>query len=157
MAGIAKQIIGSFEDLGKQVGSEVVKAPAEIAGKALESLGTSKKGQTGKIPSPVASGETAKQSTPLDELDQTKDKKTREAIAHTALEYLAGKSQKQKEPSVWEKIQMEETQKKEQAAKQAAQAATTAPVFTPSKPKRGNLYGIAQKASSEKSRNVRQD
>ncbi len=93
----------------------------------------------------------------MDELDQTKDKKTREAIAHTALEYLAGKSQKQKEPSVWEKIQMEETQKKEQAAKQAAQAATTAPVFTPSKPKRGNLYGIAQKASSEKSRNVRQD
>ncbi len=56
MAGIAKQIIGSFEDLGKQGGSEVGKAPAEIAGKALESLGTSKKGQTGKIPSPMASG-----------------------------------------------------------------------------------------------------
>ena len=156
MAGMAKQIIGSFEDLGKQVGSEVVKAPTEIAGKALESLGgKSQKGQQAQVQSPAAS-ETAKQSTPLDELDKAKDQKTREAIAHNALQYLAGK-QKQKEPSVWERMQKEEGEKKEQAAKQAAQASATAPVSTPSKPKRGNLYGISQKASSEKSRNARSD
>ncbi len=158
MVGVAKQIIGSFEDLGKQVGGEVVKAPAEIAGKALESLGAkSQKTQGAQAPSPVASGEAGKKSTPLDELDQTKDKKTREAIAHAALEYLAGKSKKQKEPSVWERMQEEEQKKKEQAAKQVAQAAAVAPVFTPSKPKRGNLYGIAQKASIEKKTQVRQD
>ncbi len=158
MAGIPRQIIGSFEELGKQVGSEVMKAPADLAGKALESLGgKSQKGQGVQTSTPAVSGEAVKQSTPLDELDKAKDQRTREAIAHTALQYLAGKSQKQKEPSVWERMQEEERKKKEQAAKQAAQAAATAPIATPSKPKRGNLYGISQKASSEKSRNVRQD
>ncbi len=158
MAGVAKQIIGSFEDLGKQVGSEVIKAPADIAGKALESLGTSsgKKQQGQQIPLEKSTETGDVKPTPLDQLDQTKDQKTRQAIAHAALQYLAEKKQ-QKAPSVWEKIQKEEGQKKEQAQKQAAQAAFTAPVSTPSKPKRGNLYGIKQKASLEKSRNVRQD
>ena len=39
--GIASQIIGSFEDIGEKVVSEVAKVPADIAGKALESLGAS--------------------------------------------------------------------------------------------------------------------
>ena len=156
MVGVAKQIIGSFEDLGKQVGSEVVKAPAEIAGKALESLGTTKstKQQSAVIGTDEAGKGKPEVSGPLSEFNRAKDEKTKQAIARAALEQFAGKP-KSPEPSVREKSQMAEEQKKEQAAKQVTQAAAVAPVFTPSKPKRGNLYGIAQKASSEKSRNAR--
>lgn len=157
MAGVAKQIIGSFEDLGKQVGSEVIKAPGEIAGKALESLGTSGKSQKGQQSTslPQMPAEAGGKPTPLDELGKAKDAKTKQAIAHAALEYLAAKPKH--EPSVWEKTQKEEKEKKEQAQKQAAAAAMNAPISTPSKPRRGNLYGIKEKASLERKTQVRQD
>ncbi|MBI2404843.1 hypothetical protein HYV22_01535 [Candidatus Gottesmanbacteria bacterium] len=145
---VGRQIVEELGELAGHVGSEVVKAPKEIAGKALESLGSkSGKKQQSQSTTSGKPSETESKLTPLDQLDQKK--------ARAALEYLAGN--KKREPSVWERIQMEEQQKKEQAAKQAAQAATIAPVFTPSKPRRGNLYGISPKASMEKSRNVRQD
>lgn len=40
MANVAKQIIGSFEDIGKDVVREAGKVPGDLVGKALESLGT---------------------------------------------------------------------------------------------------------------------
>lgn len=144
--GAPGQIIGELGELGKQIGSEVIKAPKEIAGQTLESLGgTSGKKQQSQT---ISGKQSESKPTPLDQLDQKK--------ARAALEYLAGKPKK-REPSVWERIQKEEEHKKEQVAKQAAQVATTAPVFTPSKPKRGNLYGVSSKASLEKKTQVRQD
>lgn len=131
--GVTQQIIGSFEDIGEKVVKEVVKAPKDIAGKALESLGTSSGKQQGST------------------LPQTK------ATARAALEQFAGYSSKSKEPSVRERIEMEDRQKKEMEAKKAeAVKKAQLPVMT-QKPRQGNLYGIGIKQSIEKNRNVRQD
>ncbi len=157
MANLPKQIIGSFEDIGKQIGSEVVKAPAEIAGKALESLGASTSGPK-KMP-PVSSpqaGEQKSAPTPLDEFTQAKDAKTKEAIAHRALAYLAGKG-KQPEPSVRERLEKEEMEKRKLEEKKAKESEMAPLPKQTGKRKRGDLYGVSGKASMEKSRNVRQD
>jgi hypothetical protein len=145
MAGVAKQIIGSFEDIGKDIARETVHVPADIAGKALESLGTgSQKGQQGN-PVHQVKAETA----------QPPEKKLppREWLAE-----LAGKGNIQKEPTVVERLEKEKQERNEIESKQAAVAQKMAPIVTgSSKPKRGNLYGIKQKSSSEMSKNVRQD
>jgi hypothetical protein len=138
MAGVAKQIIGSFEDIGKDVVREAIKVPKDIAGKALESLGTStQKSQIPKTP----------QSPPIPQ------QSPRRWLAE-----LAGSANKQKEPTVQERHVQEDREKNEKETKQAVTAQKMAPIITgSSKPKRGNLYGIKQKASSEMSKNVRQD
>lgn len=130
-------ILGSFTDelgdLGKQIVRETVKVPKDIAGKALESLGTS----GGQKPQ-------QKTSTPTD--------------ARAALAELAGIKPKQKEPTVWEKAQQEAEQKKELAMQQQKQSNTQQLVPISSKRKRGDLYGMkAKKAGSEVGKNVRQD
>lgn len=167
--GVTRQIIGSFEDIGKDIAHEIAKVPKDIAGKALESLGASsgKKTQSGStLPGKgdkgieqvsVGSG-SAKSNTPLDQFGETKDAQVKQAIARAALSQLAGRPQQKKEPSVWEKLQQEEAQKKEMAQKQAAAASmSTLPVMT-SKRKRGDLYGRKAKQSpTEISKNVRQD
>jgi hypothetical protein len=145
MAGVAKQIIGSFEDIGKDIIREAAKVPTDIAGKALESLGTSsQKGQKGN-PSPQGKVEEPKQP--------EKALPPREWLAE-----LAGSGKKQKEPTVQERLEKEKQDKNEKETKQAGVAQKMAPMATgSSKPKRGNLYGIKQKSSSEMSKNVRQD
>lgn len=135
MAGVAKQIIGSFEDIGKDVAREAAKVPTDIAGKALESLGTSTQ-------KPQKSPNTPRtQSSP-----------------RAWLAELAGKTKPQKEPTVQERLEKERQEKNEKETKQAAVAQKMAPLpYMSQKPKPGNLYGIPQKSSSEKSKNVRQD
>ncbi len=159
MANLPRQIIGSFEDLGKQIGSEVVKAPAEIAGKALESLGATSKGLKGQTttspmkPSELSNGK----PTPLDEFTTAKDAKTKEATAHRALEYLASRGKKT-EPTVRERLDREAAEKNKKEEKKLAAAAAFQPLVSPKgKRRRGDLYGISGKASWEKSRNVRPD
>ena len=143
MAGVAKQIIGSFEDIGKDIVHEVAKVPTDIAGKALESLGTtSQKGQKANTVLPAKPAETK---------EPEKPRPPREWLAE-----LAGTANKQKEPTVQERIEREDAEKKEAAKKQQAQQMTPMPTVS-SKPKRGNLYGIKQKSSSEMTKNVRQD
>ncbi len=157
----AGSIIGGFTDelgeLGKHVVKEVVKAPKDIAGKALESLGASSspKGQQGVAQSVTTKPEGA---SAVSQLDQTKDQQFKKTIARAALSEIAGVKQKQKEPTVWEKIQAETEQKKQTAKQQQQQASSQAlPVMT-SKRKRGDLYGMkAKKAGSEVGKNVRQD
>jgi len=141
MSGVAKQIIGSFEDIGKDIVRETVKVPTEIAGKALESLGTStQKFQT--TPKPQKPAEEGRKPVP-----------PREWLAE-----LAGKNKKQPEPTVQERLEKENQERYEKEKKLAAVAQTMAPVSSgSSKPKRGNLYGIKQKSSSEMSKNARQD
>lgn len=130
-------ILGAFTDelgdLGKNIVREAVSVPKDIAGKALESLGAS----TG----------------------QKSQKQTVAATdARETLAQLAGGKPKQKEPSVWEKIQAEAEQKKELGKHQQQQAAAqTLPVVKSKRP-RGDLYGLkAKKAGSEVGKNVRQD
>ena len=158
MAGVVKQIIGSFEDIGKDVARETIDVPKDIAGKALESLGTSSSKVQQGSPVIPAKGSEKKPEGALGELTQTKDQKVRQAIARDALSQIAGVGKQQKEPTVQERLAKEEKEKREKEAKQlntAKKMAPLAPVST--KAKRGNLYGVKQKASSEMSKNVRQD
>ena len=161
MPNIPGQIISELGEIGKQVGREVAKVPKDIAGQALESLGSSsgkKQGQQAQTTPQKPTGEAPAPQGPWQSIDAEKDKKTKEAIARAALEDLTRPKQQQKEPSVWEKIQMEEQKKKEMAAKQAASQQATAIPMSKSKRPRGDLYGIkAKKAGSEVGKNVRQD
>ena len=142
MAGIAKQIIGSFENIGKDIAHEVAQVPKDIGGKALESLGTSsQKSQKPAGQSPLGGAPKPEQ----------KSVPPREWLAE-----LAGKNKKQQEPTVQERLEREEQEKKEAAKKQQAFQMAPLPAGS-SKAKRGNLYGIKQKSSSEMSKNVRQD
>lgn len=158
MKSIPSQIIGSFEDIGKDIIKQTVQVPKDIVGKALESIGTSssKQGQQGAVNSGNPKDSRNLESGALGQLEQTKDEKAKKAIARSALEQLAGKS-KPKEPSVWEKIQQEVEQKKQQQ-QQAKQQSSQQLQQTKGKRPRGDLYGMkAKKASAEMSRNVRQD
>ncbi len=137
MANIAKQIIGSFEDIGKDIARETVSLPGEILGMG--------KPKSQKTPNPLNS-----QTAPTPE---QKPVPPREWLAE-----LAGKGKKQKEPTVQEIHEKEKQEKNEKEARTAAVAQKMAPIQTGgSKPKRGNLYGMKQKTSSEMSKNVRQD
>lgn len=144
MKGVAKQIIGSFEDIGKGVARETAKVPADVFGKTLESLGqSSQKSQQGN-PAPQVKPETA--------VPPEKPVPPRQW-----LEELAGKN-KNREPTVQERLEKQKQEKNEKESKLAVAAQKMAPIVTgSSKPKRGNLYGIKQKSSSEMSKNVRQD
>ncbi|MBI3577201.1 hypothetical protein HY086_04145 [Candidatus Gottesmanbacteria bacterium] len=154
---IPSQIIGSFEDIGKDVLKQTAQVPKDIVGKAIESIGTAGSKKQGQ---PLANARDqqagkAKEGA-LGELDSAKDEQVKKAIARSALEQLAGKP-KQKEPSVWEKIQMEIEQKKQQQQQQKQASAQALPAGKGKRP-RGDLYGLkAKKASAEMSRNVRQD
>ncbi len=157
MAGVAKQIIGSFEDIGKDIASEVVSVPKDIAGKALESLGTASttKGQQGNtLLAGSADASKPKEEGALGKLNETTDPKIKQAIARAALAQLAGTPTKEK--SVHER-QIEEEQKKKEQKEIDTKAARMQLQPMSTKQKTGNLYGIAQKASSEKSKNARQD
>ena len=145
---IIGQITEEFEKLGEKVVKETVKAPKDIAGKALESLGTSggQKGQT-----------QTQSSGPLSTFEKTNDQAVKKAIARAALEELSGRKPEAKEPSVRERLELEDKQKKEMEAKKAeAVKKAELPVMT-QKPRKGNLYAIDTKRSIEKTRNARQD
>lgn len=144
-------IIGAMTEelgeLGKQIVSEVVQAPKDIVGTALESVGLGggkkQKSQT-------------KPTQPQDEGEQAHQLDLKKAIARQALAELAS-GKKQKEPGVWERIQKEEEQKKEQKKLQADANKKASLPQTSSKRKRGDLYGMKAKKSSAENKNVRQD
>lgn len=155
--GVTRQIIGSFEEIGKDVVKQTASVPKDIAGKALESLGGSSQTQKGQT-SPVSQvSETQKsEPNPLDKMDQAKDLKTKQAIARAALEYLAKKIPKV--PGVRERLEAEEQKKQEAGKREQAEIEKMKLKEPTTAPKRGNLWGITkQKAGSETSRNVRQD
>lgn len=150
-------MIGSFEDIGRDVAHEVIKAPTDIGEKVLESLtgGSSTKGQHQTIPN----GEAAKgqkSDGALGAMEETKDVKVKKAIARAALEQLAGHTE-QKPMSVFEEKQKEEQEKKQFEKEQAKKATFAEVPKVASKKRRGDLYGIKGKSSTEMSKNVRQD
>lgn len=144
MKGTGKQIIGSFEDIGKDVAREAGKVPGDLIGAALESLGTPK-------------------SNPKQQQQQNQQSKQpatdeRPKVPRQWLEELAGKSKPQKEPTVQERLERQKQEDKRKDAEKAKTAAQMAPIVTgSSKPRRGNLYGIAQKRTAVENKNARQD
>jgi hypothetical protein len=146
-------ITDEFEQVGKQVVSEVVKIPKDITGTALESLGLSsgKKKQNQKMQTNTTEPKTQEEANKIQQDEQTK-----KIIARKALEEIAGIKPKQKEQTVWEKIQEEEQQKKEAKKQKQAQAAQA---LKPAKAKRarGDLYGMKAKKTGMENKNVRQD
>ena len=150
-------IIGSFEDIGKDVVHEVAKAPTDIAGKILESLtgGSSVKGQK-QVQSDVEDVGIKKSDGALGAMEQTDDKNVKKSIARAALEQLAGHKE-QKPSSVFEAKQKEEQQKKQAEQEEAKKMAFAEMPKMSSKKRRGDLYGIKGKSSTEMSKNVRQD
>jgi len=152
---IIGQITEELGDLGKKVVTETAKVPGDVAGVALESLtrtsGTTRQG------SQTAGGKPAGE-TPFDAFAKAKDEESKRRIARAALEYLAGVCSKPKKLSVWEEVQMEVEEKRQQKIQQQVQAAKRVLPETGSKRPRGDLYGIRSKrAAAETGRNVRQD
>lgn len=150
--GVPGQIISELGELGKKVGGEVVKIPKDIAGKALESMGTAS-GKAGTT-TPKASPGEAKSDSMWDRIGLEKDKKIKRAIARKALEDLINKQPQRREPSIWERLQMEQEQKKQ--AQQQAGAGSPLPMPASKRP-RGDLYGAKAKKTATENKNVRQD
>jgi hypothetical protein len=152
-------ILGSFEDIGENIVSQLKQIPKDVGQKALESVGL---GSSGGKKGNTAATNLNPQKTPgeqshLDQLDTLKKDEEKRAIARKALEELLKPPQK-KEPSIWEKIQMEEEQKKAQAAEQQKKSA---PVQLPSSGAR-KMPGLknmvkAKQQGSEIGKNARQD
>lgn len=156
---VPKTIIGSFGDIGGEIVKEAAKAPVDIAGKALESLGTPKGTQQQKkssVPKPPSSEVGQKQQGPLEQLEQTSDEKIKRTIARKALEALTQKPVVQKEESIWEKKLREENEEKIKQQEQAKQVVRNKLPEIKSKKRRGDLWGLEGR-KPEQSKNVRQD
>lgn len=135
---VRSPILGSFEDIGKDIVGEAVKAPTDIGEKIIESL-------------------TGSSSTKSQQQQKPEEAKIDKSVARAALQQLATPKQQQQEPSIFEKQTQEQKEKKEMEKKQKEKIAMQELPKMSSKKRRGDLYGIQGKASLEKSRNVRQD
>jgi hypothetical protein len=152
------QIIGELGQIAKDVGKQTIQLPKDIAGKALESLGASGgKKQGAGVQKPVPQAEGGKSRSAWEQMTTEPDQAIRRQIARKALEELAGgRIKKEREPSIWERLQQEQEQKKQQLAQQKAQSAQALP-NTGSKRPAGDLYGAKAKKTATENRNVRQD
>lgn len=143
--GVPGQIISELGQIVKDVGKQTAKVPGEIAGKALESLGTTSK-------KPAGTG------VAWEQIGVEKDRKVKQALARKALEELAsGKVMKPREPSIWERLQMEAEEKKNTQHQQQAAAAASQLPQTGSRRPTGDLYGVKAKKTTAENKNVRQD
>lgn len=139
------QIISELGQIAKDVGKQVVQVPKDIAGKALESLGTSSK-------------TSASDDTAWAQIGREKDQNIKQSVARKALEELvAGKITKPREPSIWERLQQEQEQKKNMLKQQSMPGGMTPLVKSSSKRPVGDLYGAKAKSTATENRNVRQD
>ncbi|MCX8009258.1 MAG: hypothetical protein N3A54_06210 [Patescibacteria group bacterium] len=156
---IRNPIIGSFEDIGENIVSQLKQLPKDVGQAAMESIGLStgsgNKGNNPKQPPPQPGQSEQSYLKQLE--DQTKQQEEKKAIARKALQELL--KPREKEPSVWERLQQEEEQKKAMAVEQQKKAPQ--PIQLPSSGPR-KLPGIKNPAKtksfgSEIGKNVRQD
>lgn len=158
MSGAIRQVIGSFEDIGKDVVREIAKVSKDIGQTALESLGTSSaktqsgntqttnlpQGDPGSAMEQISSGGTSPQA--------------KQAVARRALQELSGLKPKPKEPGVWEKQQKDDREKKELQGLQAQKAAANTLIQPSARRPKGDLYGIkAKRHGSEIGKNAKSD
>jgi hypothetical protein len=158
MPNVGRQIIGSFEDIGKSVVNEAVKVPADIAGKAMESLGTvSGKTQNATTVKKTGSGgEVSKNSDEWDAFDGTKDNQVKQSIARAAIFALVNRN-KPKGPSVRERLEAEAEQQKKIAEKKIKEMAEDQIPLISAKRPAGDLYGKHAKQTSVENKNVKSD
>jgi hypothetical protein len=157
MAGLPNTIIGSFEDIGKNIVSESAKVPKDIAEKALESLGTTSKGQSVQPRTEPTQEQMNRPKDSWDDIDTQKNISVKKTIAREALMALASR-RKPQEQSVWARLQQEQEQKKlEQNERAAAIASSTLPIIKGKRPV-GDLYGLrAKRQGSEIGKNVKSE
>jgi hypothetical protein len=150
------QIISELGQIAKDVGQQATQLPKDIAGKALESLGTTSKKPTTQTPS-TSSSEAGKPAGAWEQISLEKNEKIRRSIARKALEALIGGAvARKREPSIWERLQAEQEQKKDQQQQQQAAASQSLPTSSGKRP-RGDLYGSKAKKTATENKNVRQD
>lgn len=138
------QIISELGSIAKDVGKQAVQVPKDIAGKALESLGASTKKPAGD-------------DSAFAKIGREKDLRMKQKIARKALEELAsGSLAKPREPSIWERLQQEQEQKKHMQQQQASAANQSLPASVSKRPV-GDLYGTKAKKTATENKNVRQD
>lgn len=159
-SNLGSQIAGELGNIAKDVGKQVAQIPKDIVGKALESMGASSGMKPGgtkftvQSTTPEGSG---KQSA-WDQFGSEKDAQIKRQIARKALEELAGGSvKKQREPSIWERLQQEQEQKKQMQAQQKAQSDAQALPRSTSKRAVGDLYGKKAKSTAMENKSLRQD
>jgi len=153
--GIPKQIIGSFEDLGKEIVKETVKAPVDIVGAMIEGGNTGKSGGKNSKPTQKPKVLNPDKDSSLGQLETSNDTAVKKQIARAALEQLSQKTRK--EPTIWDEKQKEETEK-EKVEKERKELESKQLPNMSQKQKRGNLYGVKQKQSpTEKMVNVKTD
>jgi hypothetical protein len=160
MGNIPGQIIGELSEIGKSVGGQTAQATKDIAGKALESFGLSGGNKSGSKPfvRPTAAPEGGKPQTVWEQIDVEKDAQARRSMARRALEeFMSGGTRRPKEPSIWERLQMETDEKKKQETLSRQASAKTQLSVPESVRKRGDLHGINAKQTATENRNVRQD
>ncbi|KKS81229.1 MAG: hypothetical protein UV58_C0025G0006 [Candidatus Wolfebacteria bacterium GW2011_GWC1_43_10] len=80
-------IIGSFEDIGKDVAREVTKAPTDIGEKILESL-------TGSTGTSKQQNKPQQQDGALGKMEETKDQQVKKSIARAALQQHGEKTKR---------------------------------------------------------------
>lgn len=157
MKSIPKQILGSFEDIGKDVVKQGGSVPKDILGKALEAIGSSSGSQSAAVvakPSELLE----RPNTPIRELSGAPTEQAKKIIARRALEYLASAPTREQPLSVWERQQKEiEERNKRIHLQQKAQQEQVLQYIVPKK-SRGDLYGKnAKRGAVEKGKNIRQD
>jgi len=142
-------------ELGKKVVTETAKVPVDIAAGVFEKGGPTGT-QRGAQP-PAEEGGQPKEKTPLDTLVQAETEEKKRAFARSALAYLAGRTKKPPEPSVYERMQRERKERERRKEEQAARIAFQTLPNTGSKPKPGAAFIARQQAGSETKVNVRQE
>lgn len=133
MPGITRQIIGSFEDIGRDIARETVNIPKDIVGVVLSS--------SPSIPS----------SPEISSIHKPTDK----AFARRRLEEYARPHEKK--PDQWEQEQLAAKQKKAALDNQSQKAEFEKLPVVRSHRRRGDYYGVTGKSHPEVSKNVRQD
>lgn len=156
---IPKPIIGAFEDIGESIVSQVKSIPKDVGQTALESIGLStggkKQGQQA-IPPPTP-GVTQEAGSSWNQIDQTQDQKIKKDIARNALQELLRPRQQANEPSIWERMNQEEEQKKAQKAQQQPQGPIALPSSGARKVPGMKHANKAKQLGSEIGKNARQD
>lgn len=159
IGGMPGQIISELGQIAKDVGKQTAQIPKDIAGKALESLGASGTKTPGGTVKVQTNSPDMAPKTAWDKIAVEKDQKVKQAIARRALEELAGgQIQKKREPSIWERLQAEQEQKKQMMSQQTGPGGMSAPLQkSSSKRPVGDLYGAKAKKTATENRNIRQD
>ena len=157
---IGNQIIGELGQVARDVGKQTAQIPKDVVGSALESLGVSSgKKQGGSTFTVQKSGpEGAGGKSAWEQFANTPDAQVKKQIARKALEELSrGEVKKQREPSIWERLQQEQEQKKQMMAQQKAVSQSQTLAMPTSKRPRGDLYGKKAKSTAMENKSLRQD